>query len=282
MGMIRRVAAVILLPFLWVWIAFVAWVNKDSVPGSLLFMLYLAGFFAAAQLLALVPNWIIYRGAVNRRVMDVSAKNRPVTGLPLRLHTLLLQMGFQRLGETDTAIPGRRETVSWVYINADGTINAELVAVMGAAVQFNTVFADHAVLETSYPFGENLSAENYRSVRVSTGLSNALQRHIEVGREMILEHGQPIPIRDMPTYLAWDVRYRQLYTQSGKLGASFRRTVHSVMLGAYAVGWLLLGWLMIELQGEATLEALLLMGILSLVPIGWMIVKSGRPNRTHL
>ncbi|GIK67032.1 MAG: hypothetical protein BroJett018_48260 [Chloroflexota bacterium] len=273
MGMIRRMTAAILLPFLWVWIAFVAWVNEDSVPDSLLFMLYLMGFFAAAQLLALVPNWIIYRGAVNRRVMDVSAKNRPVTGLPLRLHTLLLQMGFQRLGETDTAIPGRRETVSWVYINADGTINAELVAVMGAAVQFNTVFADHAVLETSYPFGENLAAENYRSVRVSSGLVNALQRHIEIGREMILEHGQPIPIRDMPTYLAWDVRYRQLYTQSGKLGASFRRTVHSVMLGAYAVGWLLLGWLMIEVQGEATLEALLLMGILSLVPLGWMIVQ---------
>lgn len=282
MGMIRRMTAAILLPFLWLWIAFVAWVNKDSALGNVQFLLILAGFFAAAQALALVPNWIIYRGAVNRRVVDVSAKNRPVTGLPLRLHNLLLQMGFQRLGETDTALPGRRETLSWLYINADGTINAELVSVLGAAVQFNTVLADHAVLETSYPFGENLSAENYRSVRVSTGLANALQRHIEIGREMILEHGQPIPIRDMATYLAWDVRYRQLYTKSGKLGASFRRTVHSVMLGAYAVGWLLLGLLLIEVQGEATPEALLLMGILSLVPLGWTILKSGRPNRNLL
>lgn len=272
MKWMRRGVAALLLPMLLGWIACAA-ADTDGVVAVIRFFLMLVSFLGIAQFVSLVPAWLIYRGAVNRRVADISAQNRPVPGLARPVHNTLVNLGFQRLGETDTPLPGRRETVSWLYCNAGGSINAELVVVLGAAVQFNTVFADHAILETSYPFGENITRENYRSVRVMGSVEAALRRHLEIGNQMILEHGQPIAIADMPTYLAWDVRYRQMYTKTGKLGASYRRSQNSALLGVYAAAWLLTAWLMVELQGELSAAGLVLLAILTLAPPVWMIVR---------
>lgn len=273
MGWVGRIMAIVTLPLL---LAFVAAIGQSSATDAIeqiQTLLVIAGLLWVSQAMSLVTSWRIYRGAVDRRVVDITAQNRPVHERALPMHSGLLQLGFRRLGETDTPLPGRRESLTWVYINGDASITAELVAINVIAVQFNTVFADQAVLETSFPIGENMQRENYRSVKGDGGISATLDQHIEVAREMVLEHGRPIALDTMATYLAWDVQYRQIHIKNSKLGASYRRRLYATLLAGYSVAWLVLFWLVIQAQDEMSVEGLVVMGFLCVPPMAMAVLS---------
>ncbi len=198
------------------------------------------GMFALIALIALVQIGSTLSilsnvgGAKNRRPQDISAENRQPTPNAARLITELNTMGFTRLGETLTKIPLMGKGVTWLLVSADKTDTAEVIDIgkrMPAMAQFSTVFMDEAVLETSYPIGENQDSALHRARYNTTSLAAAYQQHLTERAAMQTEHGSARPISNMPQYQEWDIRYRELHVRK-RLG---RPVLPSILLSLWFV-----------------------------------------------
>lgn len=194
-------------------------------------LIALLALFQVGTTLSILSN---VGGAKNRRPQDISAENRQPTPNAARLIAELNTMGFTRLGETLTKIPLMGKGVTWLLVSADKTDTAEVIDIgrgMPAMVQFSTVFMDEAVLETSYPIGENQDSALHRARYNTESLASAYQQHLTERAAMQTEHGSPRPISNMPQYQEWDIRYRELHVRK-RLG---RPVLPSILLSVWFV-----------------------------------------------
>lgn len=213
------------------------------------------------------PQWQIYSGAKKRRPSDITSEAHPIPENAKDAYDSLIALGFHRIGETYTPIPNQTgiSNVAWVFANDNGTIHVELIALNNGGVQFNTVFADEASLETGYPFGINIKRRNFRSIKNIEGVHQAYDQHRQVLTEMSEQHGPAISISTIPQLLEWDLVYREKYIHI-KLFQLLRKRFWLNVTMLYTALWWFIAWIWVSITGEISIPMAIGMGIL-LLPI---------------
>lgn len=194
--------------------------------------LALLGFSAYAGWRALR----IYLG-VRKRECTISDQPVPPTPSVQPIVARLAALGFQRVGETATQLPGRtRPGITWVLADADGQIHAEVVEHgPGALTCFTSTYGDDAVVETGYPLGEHIESADFRSYAVRDSLEAAYRHQQAQAADFAVRHGTPRRLHDLAEYLTWGGFYRQHYAPR-KLRRFF--WLGLLRLGAFAYGLL--------------------------------------------
>lgn len=234
-------------------------------------LLVFAGLFFLLTLQTLpgaIQSYQIYRHSVNNRSVDVSRENQPLPSEALSLVDTLSRLGFQRLGEMHTPLPNKSEqAISWVFTNADNTIQVELVSFNQAPmVQFTTVFADDAVIEIIYPRGTTLVSPNYRSLIVRTTLEEAYQRHLAECETFNVEHGGRRRMATLRDVLAWEPTYRELYVKKRLRGSTILGFI--TLLWSFYSSVLFLVWGLLLATDNMTSTMQIILGIGLTITIG--------------
>lgn len=177
--------------------------------------------FIAALVISTQTVWNNYRinyETETREINDVSfwCKNPPaIIYEPIQI---LENLGFQRLGESDTQMPGLAERiVVWLFKSEDGSIvceviplNTEMVPYM---VGFSTAYDGPRAVETLYPLGENIRDDDYQFVGIGDSVEAAYHYHIrQVGR-FTKKYGQAKSINSMEDYLKQDKIWRKNFAK---------------------------------------------------------------------
>ena len=177
---------------------------------------------------------LIYLGTPNRRPTDASHLNLAPPVNAQDSINILIELGFQRLGETYTRMPlAMSPGPTWIFIDHPKTTQAEIVEITPGAY-FTTVFTDGAVVETGYPQGENITTANLLSHTITTSVGDAFQHHMLNVQEFQERHGSPRTIKSMKEYLHWDKIYRTQYAQ-GKMLRVFLIDLAQVLAFLYGV-----------------------------------------------
>jgi hypothetical protein len=156
---------------------------------------------------------LISFGAKKRRPVNISHLQIPPSAKLQATITTLTNLGFYRLGEIRLRIVGVGSFESWIFISSDNLTHTGLTEAMANLVVFETVYKDHAVVETGFPMGENIERPNFRSHTITVGIEDAYTHHVQQITEFIKAHGIPRRIENMNDYLYWDASYRKLYVR---------------------------------------------------------------------
>jgi hypothetical protein len=197
--------------------------------GWMYMMIWRAGVHSFRMLL-------ISFGASKRRGLDIS-KLKPVPPDNLRPNiTALENLGFRRLGETQTELPTFSSPIrSWIFISSDGLTYAGVAEVQPKRfnwIQFSTVYSDNAALETDFPIGEKINTPTLRSHTITTDIEKAYQHHIQQITDFGKIHSHPRIIKNMEDYHEWDGLYckrRLLRMDLGNL-TQFISLVYSIVI----------------------------------------------------
>ncbi|MBZ0320982.1 MAG: hypothetical protein K8L91_31495 [Anaerolineae bacterium] len=171
--------------------------------------------------------------AEDRRDEDVTLENYQPTRNAALLINQLAELGFTRLGETRSPLKGHKNPITWILSNPDHTDFAEVIDLQGklpAMLQFTTVFANEAVLETAYPIGENKDFPQHRFRFNSVSVPSAYEQHSLDRFRLESQHGAPRPFRTMVEHLAWEGRYRELYGRNKLRGSEIRSLMYSLFI----------------------------------------------------
>jgi hypothetical protein len=174
----------------------------------------------------------ISSGTKKRRPENISHLQLPP---PAELQTridILSKLGFSRLGETRIEIPSVKSSNSWVFVSSDKTIQTDLGETVPDMVIFNTTYNDKAVVETGFPFGENIETPYFRSHTIISSIENAYLHQVQQVEGFIKKHGIPRRIETMNDYLYWDVIYRERYS-----GLKMRRNTLLGILNILSFGY---------------------------------------------
>lgn len=179
-----------------------------------LFMMFVLIFMYVTLLL---QGW----SGINILVITLGAKKRrPINISHLQVSTstelqstidALLKLGFTLLGQVRVNIPGVQAGDSRVFVSSDKLTHAEVTEVMADMVGFTTVYADHAVVETSFPMGERIDTPTFRSHTISSDIERAYLYHLQQVADFSKPHGIPRRLESMNDYLYWDIVYRERY-----------------------------------------------------------------------
>lgn len=167
----------------------------------------------------------------DRRDEDVTLENHQPTRNAALLINQLTELGFTRLGETRS--PLHQNPITWILSNPDHTDLVEVVDLqdkLPAMLQFTTVFANEAVLETMYPIGENKDFPQHRFRFNSVSVQSAYEQHTLDRFRLESQHGAPRSIRSLVEYLNWDMRYRELYGRNKLRGSEIRSLMYSLFI----------------------------------------------------
>ncbi|MCL6432454.1 MAG: hypothetical protein K6V36_16595 [Anaerolineae bacterium] len=152
-------------------------------------------------------------GSRTRRVEDASHLGVPMPPGLQSAAAALTALGFRRLGEKHTplkGVPGHH--ISWVFVDPEGTTEAEIVPLGKAAlVGLTTAFADEAVVETTYPVGERINEPYFRSHVVTSSLEDAYRHHLVQVADLAAAHGIPCRIETMADSLRVEEMFRRRY-----------------------------------------------------------------------
>jgi hypothetical protein len=151
---------------------------------------------------------------------DISEEQRPISPVLEQALRELLQLGFQRLGETAICnAAGKELGVEWKLINADRHVIAGLVPVQmhwkGLLGGFETIYPDHAWLITMYPTEsprhETINDSFFRQHHVNSSLEDAYKHHLQQVDDFARQHGEPLTFDTMADYLAMSPIFRERY-----------------------------------------------------------------------
>lgn len=123
----------------------------------------------------------------------------------------LEELGFQRVTVIEVHLPEHQAVSNvWYYINLEKDVSVELIEYGDkAAVQFTTWYDDDSVVETSYPIGENIDTNNFRSHFSKTGISDAYHLHREQMHKFAMKKFSiPIPINSLDKYTECEAKYQ--------------------------------------------------------------------------
>ena len=149
-------------------------------------------------------------GSKKRRAVDIS--NLGIYP-PAKLHPTvdsLSKLGFRRLGEVSVKFLGIPKT-GWIFISPNALVQAVVTEIAPQMVTFSTIYDDNAVVETGFPFGENIDTPYYRSHTVTSDLEKAYARHTDNVSEFNKNHGVPRKLEFVEDYLSWDTLFREQY-----------------------------------------------------------------------
>lgn len=196
----------------------------NVLPDYFMWLMTLAvAVFAVPFLASTVRTLRNVGGVTTRQPQDVSLENHVPTPNAARLIAEATELGFVRLGETVTHVEGSRHNgITWVLINEDRTITAEVIDIGGdmpAMLEFSTMFMDEASLDTLYPIGETKDFPLLRVRFSAISAAIAYELHIQNRRVMETEHGTPRRIPSMIEYLNLGMRYRELHGRNKLSGA---------------------------------------------------------------
>ena len=179
---------------------------------------YVVVAIAILALVLVIPSYYrstrIVSNAPLVRPVDVSERGLlPTNKSAQEIIAQLNRIGFTRLGEISTTIPGMGEGITWLLANPSRTIVAEVVEIQDGMLQFTTVFEDLATIETSFPNGEDITKPNYYARKNTTGLEPCFKAHVSEAKKLTEVHKRPRPIKSIEAYLKWDIIYRERYIQ---------------------------------------------------------------------
>jgi hypothetical protein len=150
---------------------------------------------------------------------------------------ILEELGFHRLGEAELQLPFRPAAITWVWVDAQDTIQAELAF---GRVSFSSFFSDNALLVTDYPNGEHINQPAYQSHTITTSLPDAYRYHQRQVEKFSRLHGLPRLVQSMIGYLYWETMGRTFPYGRRKLRRFLR--IELVRMGAFVYGLVVLGF----------------------------------------
>jgi hypothetical protein len=185
-----------------------------------------------------IVSLLISSGAKKRRPVYISDPPQPVPAEYQAAVDELTNLGFSRLGETLVKIPSIRPTISRIFISADKLVFAELTEIKIKNSIFTTVYSDDAVVETGFPFGENIETAFFRSHTITTDLEKAYRHQVQQLDSFGKIHGAPRKIETMQDYLACDAMYRTQHA-SRKFRRITRLSILQILALVYGAAVLL-------------------------------------------
>lgn len=161
--------------------------------------------------------WGVYQNTITsktREINDISfSHNSPPSTIQEPIQ-ILENLGFERLGEIDVKMPSEPDrSCVWIFVNDDGSIVSDVIALnteqLPYFVGFSTAYHGRKLVETSYPYGENIRDDDYHFVGIGDSLEAAYHYHIrQVGR-FSEQYGKPIAMNSMERYMKWDKIWRK-------------------------------------------------------------------------
>ena len=150
-------------------------------------------------------------GTGSRRQADATGRvpEEPDQDLIARIH-ILEGLGYRRLGETLTAIPGGAEP-AWILVAEDAGSYAILVpgwASTTGLTGFYSAWPDGTWLGTLHPRGTPLVFRTLRLRIASASLGDAAAAHRVEAAQVASDHGTPVAVRTMADMLRLDADYR--------------------------------------------------------------------------
>ena len=191
--------------------------------------------------------YVIYRDSPHRQPRDVSNEHRPMPARLTAWAAELKQLGFQRLGEIELALPAiglvrgvTRRTerhTAWMFIDPQRATEA---AVVERLVEFSSRHTDGSFVETMYPIGERINEPDLVINRVKSSISDAYERHRTVVDARVAEHGALRPILTMADQQVHDAEFRVRHAQRQLRAPLVFRGL--LPLAATAIFIAVLGW----------------------------------------
>lgn len=204
-------------------------------------------------------------GITKRRDEDVSAENHQPSRKADALIGELIKLGFARLGEARSQLRGQQDNISFLLNSPEATDFVEVADLGGklpAMLQFTSVFADEAVLETLYPLGANKDFPQHRIRVNSVSVKSAYDQHSLDRFRLESQHGAPRTFPTMAEYLAWDGRYRELYARNKLRGRKYNAIMEAAMVSTV---WVLAGGFALAASEHPPIPS----------SIGWLVIYAG-------
>lgn len=232
---------------------------KDGSHSSivLLFMITV-GIIFAAYLAGWATLYHSMKNINSRRVSNITSKNVPIPADKQYMWKGLRELGFSRLCETyeETGF-GTSHVNRYFYLppyKTTAVINDQ-VSILG----FFSFFWDDTVLQTTFPFGENIDALNFRSRFTDESIEAAFQLHIKELEDFENRHGSPALVENIGQILHWLRVYDQKH--SAKV---IQKEIRFFLIETFALGLLLLlmasYFVLRDVLSEQALQAYFLVG----------------------
>ncbi|MBN1284913.1 MAG: hypothetical protein JXB47_05925 [Anaerolineae bacterium] len=248
-------------------------INPLVLPIAITSFVFLLG------LPGLINSLRVYLGAPKRRERDVSYDQHPLSAAAQAIVDQLTPLGFTRLGETATDLPGHPGQITWYFMSADGTITTEVVslAMLGkerGIVQFTTVFSDESVLETSYPIGDNLDYPDFYSRKNDESVAAAYEMHRRTAGELQIKHGAPRTVKSMTELLSWAALHRERHVRR-KLRPPLMTQLKLSGWFLYTIGYMVVASIIMSQPGETSDAAALVIavGAVLIIVLGLLVLK---------
>ena len=208
-------------------------------------------FFLGLVILAVIAwetfqmGWISYKalhvtlGAKQRRVTDAtSLQSRPGPLAQKQVRELQAE-GFVRLGETQTPLSPERKPITFVLVNPEKTVQAQVTS-SGTMVEFSSIFREDVLVVTDYPHGAHITRPTYQSRTIPTSLEEAYQYHLQQLEAYRQRFGPEQRIQTIADHLKWESMGRVRYGD-----IKLRRHLWENILGTSLVLFVLLAILLL-------------------------------------
>jgi hypothetical protein len=122
----------------------------------------------------------------------------------------LEELGFQQFAISETHLPALDKVgLTWLFTNSERDVSAEVVEHKNrSAVQFSTWYDDDTLVETSYPFGENINTKKFRSHFTRISIAEAYQLHRDQMQKFTAQTFRvPMPTRSIDIFIERERTY---------------------------------------------------------------------------
>lgn len=169
----------------------------------------------------MVLAMLLYQGAPERRLRLMPIPAAAPRGTA-RMVATLERLGFHPLGQlalplprlfggSQPDLPQRVEHVVWIMATNDATTSAEVLGA-GEACGLVTTFADGAVVQTTFGFGERLVDADLVMQRARSAEEMVAMHQRAVAR-FVAERGAPRAVRTLHDHMRDDASFRVRFSQ---------------------------------------------------------------------
>ncbi len=254
----------------------------NAPVSPIILILVISGLASITLLPGTIRSIKIYLGTVNRVTRDVSHEQRPYPSEERRIPNELEALGFERVGELAVDLPGQKDATEWVFKNPAETIVAEVIYFSGKPalemVNFASWFAGERVVETSYPVGDDILTDDYRSACNHESVQETLRTHFVEMAKFQHRYGVPIRFNSIADMMPYDVIYRQKYARR-RMRTSFLQSLATLLLMFDVVPFVLMMFVLESGNANMLLALLLVVvvGVISLLATFmwlWIMLRS--------
>ena len=177
----------------------------------------------------------IFIGIRNRRLVDASSFAPPPGPAVAAVIGRLSAIGFRRIGERSTVLPGNRRRFEWDLVDGLTTTYIALVDARGVRggvlMACYSAFRDGAFVSTFFPTGTEIHDPGLDTQAVGATPEETVAAHYDRLKTFSMVRGRPLENHSMADLLERDAMYRRLHG-----GATLRgRVIRFVALTAFLV-----------------------------------------------